>query len=130
VHPFTPGTFRTMYPSGRSYLFDMGAGHWDEGSLTWFITVWGRRGIVFDEIYGAQNIDGILKVHSALCSIGVEKDMNMQVKPLSDHGERPLLRTRSRHSVSVWCSDGLLMQLGRHSESLHQEGSLSGSASG
>ncbi len=52
VHPFTPGTFRTMYPSGRSYLFDMGAGHWDEGSLTWFITVWGRRGVVFDEIYG------------------------------------------------------------------------------
>ena len=54
MHPFTPGTFRTMYPSGRSYLFDMGAGHWDEGSLTWFITVWGRRGIVFDEIYGAR----------------------------------------------------------------------------
>ena len=54
VHPFTPGTFRTMYPSGRSYLFDMGAGHWDEGSLTWFITVWGRRGVVFDEIYGAR----------------------------------------------------------------------------
>ena len=54
MHPFTPGTFRTMYPSGRSYLFDMGAGHWDEGSLTWFITVWGRRGVVFDEIYGAR----------------------------------------------------------------------------
>jgi hypothetical protein len=44
-----------MYPSGKSYLFDLGVGHWNEGSLTWFVTVWSRRGIVFDEIYGVRH---------------------------------------------------------------------------
>ena len=73
VHPYTPGTFRSMYPSGKAYLFDIGAGHWNEGSLTWFVTVWARRGIVFDEIYGATStrvpasVSGPLTRHTMLC---------------------------------------------------------------
>ena len=78
MHPFTPGTFRSMFPGGKSYLFDIGAGHWNEGSLTWFVTVWSKRNIVFDEIYGAAfphcfpsgECAALVARHASPCAIG------------------------------------------------------------
>ena len=42
-----------MYPGGRKYLLDLGTGMYSSGSLPWLEEVYERRGIRFDEIFGA-----------------------------------------------------------------------------
>lgn len=37
-------------------LFDIGTGRYKSGSLPWFMNIFEAKGIVFDEIYGAQSI--------------------------------------------------------------------------
>ena len=54
VQPVTRETFASMHAGGRKYLFDLGTGMYSSGSLPWFEEIYGRRGITFDEIFGAS----------------------------------------------------------------------------
>ena len=54
VQPVTGDTFASMHGGGRKYLFDLGTGKYSSGSLPWFEAIYGRRGIAFDEVFGAH----------------------------------------------------------------------------
>mmetsp|Transcript_3909 Transcript_3909/g.11347 ORF Transcript_3909/g.11347 Transcript_3909/m.11347 type:complete len:385 (-) Transcript_3909:471-1625(-) len=59
LQPLANDTIATLYP-GRKYLFDLGTGTWNSGSIPWLTQWYGQKGVVFDEIWGweltAQNI--------------------------------------------------------------------------
>ena len=55
VQPVTRETFASMHAGGRKYLFDLGTGMYSSGSLPWFEEIYGRRGITFDEVFGASS---------------------------------------------------------------------------
>ena len=42
-----------MHGGARNYLFDLGTGMYSSGSLPWFEEIYARRGITFDEVFGA-----------------------------------------------------------------------------
>ena len=46
-----------MHGGARSYLFDLGTGMYASGSLPWFEEIYARRGITFDEVFGACGHD-------------------------------------------------------------------------
>ena len=54
VQPVTRETFASMHGGARSYLFDLGTGMYASGSLPWFEDIYARRGITFDEVFGAN----------------------------------------------------------------------------
>ena len=53
MQPVPREAFASVHAGGRKYLFDLGTGNYSSGSLPWFTEVYGRRGISFDEVFGA-----------------------------------------------------------------------------
>jgi hypothetical protein len=51
IQPLPLDAVNALYP-GRKYLFDLGTGKFSSGSLPWFMSIFGAKGIEFDEIYG------------------------------------------------------------------------------
>lgn len=53
IQPLPAADIARLY-RGRKYLFDLGTGRFNSGSLPWFIKTFEAKGIVFDEIFGAR----------------------------------------------------------------------------
>ena len=53
LNPIPQNTWAALYP-GRRMLFDIGTGGYKSGSLPWLTEVYQRRGVQFDDIFGAR----------------------------------------------------------------------------
>jgi hypothetical protein len=101
IQPVTRETFASIYGGGRSYLFDLGTGMYSSGSLPWFEEIYARRGITFDEVFGAAATSSLRRGLGTQCLLGLRARSESSllpccVEPLRPAGPSPSLM------LSLW----------------------------
>ena len=96
-----------MHGGARSYLFDLGTGMYASGSLPWFEEIYARRGITFNEVFGAgdprwfrcwipDTTTHLMSVSAVVYQVGYGVHVALSLKTL------PLMMTYTSVNCAAW----------------------------